>query len=783
MVRAAFLSAATAARSSGATNGARVLPNRTEISAAQLAAICTREAAEALGDLRQRAVTTMVSSFDVPGYPELSLLSEMRVGDAHVLHADAERQAEEGWAPNHTSWRTHVGLLYLNTCGVDYEGGVLRLPVLGKEFQPQEGLFVAFPSDHRYVHEVSPVLAGSRLTMAVWVTGDASRVEPWGRTNLSSVGRLPRHRDVAPHERRAPDASAASGLLVLGRAVVTEAVTGAPTNESVTGKTVDEPTATGPGRVNLDVYVDRTLRASTMGEGGKWEEAVRQAGVQAAADIRFGGRLQPEELGDMRLELWVQTASDEIGVDDDLGRELDLGLDGVELHAANGYASSQPSLALTDHLTRPDQLLQNLALSAGLAPDAWLDPDAQIKRTTWEHFAVAPGAQGGAVRLRRLRAVEVGPLTLAALERSAGLSVDRLMAVQQPAGHYQYSMHPFTNRHDAGAGNLVRQAGCAYAMARMAEVAGGVGGGDRGAALTESASRAVDALLARGIDMDGTLILAEPSTTGTPWGKLGTVALTLAALQEPAVGHSRGQWRARLTETILRWQRPSGSFRSRSDSASETDDQTGQEYFTGQALMALVEEAHRGSPVADEAVSRAFPWCRDHFADHPTSGFVLWQAVAWAARAYHLLGSKGTANLEARACAEFVWEIADWISQFQLAASDSHPDLAGGFSEAGGRPTCSASCYVEAIVAAHDIACSFGDEARAARYGTSARLGLDFVRRLQLSPETGFLFPDPARTVGATTKSLHDLSLRCDFDQHTITCLHAASTSRWLLSP
>ena len=35
---------------------------------------------------------------------------------------------------------------------------------------PRAGLFVAFPSDERFVHEVLPVTAGRRYSLALWFT-------------------------------------------------------------------------------------------------------------------------------------------------------------------------------------------------------------------------------------------------------------------------------------------------------------------------------------------------------------------------------------------------------------------------------------------------------------------------------------------------------------------------------------------------------------------------------------------------------------------------------------
>lgn len=154
---------------------------RTEVLCRNIARICQPFDFEQINAVRDRMTATMREFFDVPvECPEFTLLTEMRVGDSHVLHADSERQTPTGaWEPNHTPFRTRVGLLYLNTNGVDYQGGVLHLPGLARAISPTRGMFVAFPSGRRHVHEVARVDAGKRLTLTVWLTADPSRVEPW----------------------------------------------------------------------------------------------------------------------------------------------------------------------------------------------------------------------------------------------------------------------------------------------------------------------------------------------------------------------------------------------------------------------------------------------------------------------------------------------------------------------------------------------------------------------------------------------------------------------------
>jgi predicted 2-oxoglutarate/Fe(II)-dependent dioxygenase YbiX len=158
----------------------RQLPNRTELACRFFEDAQLPDAAARVSELRARMLRQIRDHFAARCYPDLTLMSEMRIGDAHALHADAERQSLDGsWGENHTYWRTYVGLLYLNTSGTDYTGGVLRLPSVGMEIVPRTGLLVAFPCGRRYEHEVTPIISGSRFSIALWTSGDESRTEPW----------------------------------------------------------------------------------------------------------------------------------------------------------------------------------------------------------------------------------------------------------------------------------------------------------------------------------------------------------------------------------------------------------------------------------------------------------------------------------------------------------------------------------------------------------------------------------------------------------------------------
>jgi len=101
---------------------------------------------------------------------EFPLLSEMREGDSHALHADAEKLVDGQWVPNHTPERIWTALVYLNTGdGVDFDGGEIIFPEFDCTIVPKAGLLVASPTTHEYIHEVPIVTNGVRYALPIWL--------------------------------------------------------------------------------------------------------------------------------------------------------------------------------------------------------------------------------------------------------------------------------------------------------------------------------------------------------------------------------------------------------------------------------------------------------------------------------------------------------------------------------------------------------------------------------------------------------------------------------------
>ena len=88
-----------------------------------------------------------------------------RSGGKYVPHADSEN-----WGAVERRWKRVINrdlsvLVYLND---DFEGGEISFSNFDYKVKPRAGLLIAFPSDHRYLHEAHLVTSGVRYAVVSW---------------------------------------------------------------------------------------------------------------------------------------------------------------------------------------------------------------------------------------------------------------------------------------------------------------------------------------------------------------------------------------------------------------------------------------------------------------------------------------------------------------------------------------------------------------------------------------------------------------------------------------
>jgi len=101
------------------------------------------------------------------------------------------------------------------------------------------------------------------------------------------------------------------------------------------------------------------------------ESIVRCAAGAALDDPRFT-RMKPEEIGDVEIEISLLTPLEPIRPED-----VEIGTHGLLVEQGGRRGLLLPQVALEHHLDR-ERFLEETCWKAGLARDAWKDPETKI---------------------------------------------------------------------------------------------------------------------------------------------------------------------------------------------------------------------------------------------------------------------------------------------------------------------------------------------------------------------------------------------------------------------
>ena len=349
---------------------------------------------------------------------------------------------------------------------------------------------------------------------------------------------------------------------------------------------------------------------------------------------------------------------------------------------------------------------------------------AGIKRgpCNWRRFDCATWIADGA-GARELRGGFPQHRATASLDGLAKLYLGYLARNQEANGRMRFGYFPFHDSHYAGI-DAARQSHAAWTLARAGKRAAAQNALDFAArqrnAAALSASRDAFTLLA--------------------WCELGRPQADVASLSE------------RLWRSVDR------HGRIRTGASPLYDPEDVQNYAPGQVLLALAKSTEylRSSPDAP-ALDRAFRYYRHRFRHRRDFGQVSWMALAWAA--WWKIAPK-------REWAEMVYEISDWILEFQNRraggfVTDHQPD-APGFTTA---------VYLEAIAAARATAVADRNTARATRYERSFLLGFEFLDGLTIQNRDAAILPNIRYAIGGLRENPYSSHMRIDFAQHALAAI------------
>ena len=92
--------------------------------------------------------------------------ANLLTGSFNPLHSDDSQL--DGTPYNENEETEYSALVYLNDCGVDYEGGEIVFPLQDSVISPKRGMLVFFKGDHYHPHEVRTVTSGERKALVLF---------------------------------------------------------------------------------------------------------------------------------------------------------------------------------------------------------------------------------------------------------------------------------------------------------------------------------------------------------------------------------------------------------------------------------------------------------------------------------------------------------------------------------------------------------------------------------------------------------------------------------------
>ena len=334
------------------------------------------------------------------------------------------------------------------------------------------------------------------------------------------------------------------------------------------------------------------------------------------------------------------------------------------------------------------------------------------------------------------------------VDEIAQLHCQYLERNQRLDGSLYFGYYPFQNTLYQGI-DVARQAHAAWTLARTG--------------LSDAATSALG------------FALTQPDDPPLALSRDAFAVLAICELGTPD-NDDRATLAAKLLASIDRygrvstWQPSSEPAASQEDDLEETDkdgDEEEQEtidpedlqnYVPGQVLLALAAATRLGLvPLNEQKIERALRYYRHRFRYKRDFGQVSWMTLA--AAAWSRLTSR-------REWAELVFEIADWILEFQQTKTgafltDHQPDTPG-FTTA---------VYLEAIAAALRVAVEFDPTRRRRRYDEAWRRGFAFLDRLIVQERDSSVLPNAEYAAGGLRENLYSSHIRIDFVQHSLAAI------------
>ncbi len=332
----------------------------------------------------------------------------------------------------------------------------------------------------------------------------------------------------------------------------------------------------------------------------------------------------------------------------------------------------------------------------------------------------------------------------ASLDARAKLHVKYLIRQQQADGSLYLRYEPFQNRLYQGI-SAPRLAHGAWVLARAYKFLGG--------SELKDARDKIIAFHLRAVREDENGSWLEE---GDDAPSISEISFLLLALCQLAADDSRRALASNLSATLWSAVNRHGRIATHRPPADSPD--AYQDYFPGQALLALAEAYRAGVTEMEESkLDRAFKYYRHRFRHKRNFGQVSWMMQAFCAW-WHATGDASFAD--------FVFEIGDWVLRYQQektgAFINDHQSDTPGYTTA---------LYLEGIAAGERLAALLGDTKRRHRFQESLTRGFNFLDRLVIQERDASLLPNPEFAIGGLRQSLYASEIRVDFVQHSLSAI------------
>jgi orotate phosphoribosyltransferase len=429
-----------------------------------------------------------------------------------------------------------------------------------------------------------------------------------------------------------------------------------------------------------------------------------------------------------RVELGLHSVEDVI-------RRIRYGQHALMVEQDSRFALYLPSVASRFNLS-PVAFVEELLHKAAISepPYRW----TRFECTTWL------ADRAGQRRLEGNFAPEPPPAALPdLLARLVPLGIGYLLRHQRSDGTFFTRYEPLLDQLYEGV-DLPRLAHAAWVLARVSD-------GDDPSANEAATGTAMFLLNTVRETADG-LWLCHAGNDRS----VAETALLVLALCRSSDQKLRERWVPKLAAAL--WSRidAHGRIHSHADAAVASD--AYQDYFPGQALLALAAATEAGlTPLDDARLTRALRYYRHRFRNRPHFGQVSW--LAQACNAWWLI--KPDPDF-----AELAFDVADWILRFQH-------DKTGAFlnDHQSDTPGYTTALYLEGIGAAARLARAAGKRDLHRDYLEACRRGLQFLEGLIIQPRDSSLLPNPAMALGGLRRSARSSEICIDFVQHYLAAL------------